>query len=289
MLKYRLLFGTLMILLFVGLIILDAWIDGSITLDQNDDKPVQATIFAILIVAVAFLSVLELAGLIQTKGMIVFVPIVILSSILLATSWYWRQLRPEPIAFHLYYVLFVSAFSLLALFVYQALRFANAGMINNCASSLFVIFYLGFLSSFILGLRIDFGTWALLMFITTIKSSDTGAYTLGRLLGKHKMAPQISPGKTWEGLAGAVIFAIIAALVFSLACDIMTWLQSIIFGAIFGLLGQMGDLAESMIKRDAGKKDSSANIPGFGGVLDIIDSPIATAPAAYLFFKLICN
>lgn len=289
MLKYRLLFGTLMILVFVGLIVADGYLDGSITLDANDDKPVQGSIFALLIVGVALLAVAEMAKLAQTKGVRVFLPIAILSSIMLATSWYWRQFVTDQIAFHLYYVLFVSAFSLLGLFVYQALRFATDGMILNCASSFFVIFYLGFLSSFILGLRVEYGTWALLMFISTIKSSDTGAYTIGRLFGKHKMAPKISPGKTWEGLAGAAIFGIIAALAFSVFCDTMPLFHGIIFGCIFGLLGQMGDLAESMIKRDAGMKDSSSNIPGFGGVLDIIDSPLATAPAAYLFFMLACN
>lgn len=289
MLKYRLLFGTLMILVFVGLILADGFLDGSITLDANDDKPIQGSVFALLIVGVALLSVSEMAKLAQTKGVRVFLPIAILSSIMLATSWYWRQFGADPITFHLYYILFVSAFSLLGLFVYQALRFAADGMILNCASGFFVIFYLGFLSSFILALRVEYGTWALLMFISTIKSSDTGAYTIGRLFGKHKMAPKISPGKTWEGLAGAVLFGIIAALAFSVFCDIMPLFNGIIFGGIFGLLGQMGDLAESMIKRDAGMKDSSSNIPGFGGVLDIIDSPLATAPAAYLFFMLACN
>jgi phosphatidate cytidylyltransferase len=124
------------------------------------------------------------------------------------------------------------------------------------------------------------------MFIFTIKSSDIGAYTLGRLFGRHKFSPKISPSKTWEGIAGAVIFAAIVAVIFSKCCGIMSWWSAVIFGAVFAVLGQLGDLAESMIKRDAEQKDSANSVPGFGGILDIIDSPLATAPLAYLFFTL---
>jgi phosphatidate cytidylyltransferase len=289
MLKYRLFFGTLMVLFLIGLILLGGRIDGSITKTIADDKPVQGSIFCLLMVIVTFLAVPEMAKLAARKDAKVFVPLAIVSSIVFATSWYWRQFSPEPVAFHLHYTLFASAFCLLGIFLWQGLLFGADGVIANCAATYFTIFYLSFLGSFILGLRIEFGPWALLMFIFTIKSSDTGAYAIGRLFGKHKFSPKISPGKTWEGLAGAMLFGVIAALCFSHFCGIMPWHYGIAFGAVFGFLGQLGDLAESMIKRDAGQKDSSSNIPGFGGVLDIIDSPLATAPAAYLFFMLVCN
>jgi phosphatidate cytidylyltransferase len=144
--------------------------------------------------------------------------------------------------------------------------------------------YLGFLCLFVLGIRVLWGPWVLLAFIFTVKGSDIGAYTLGRLFGKHKMCPSISPGKTWEGLAGAALFGILVSLGFSCFCDIMPPLWAIVFGAVFGVLGQAGDLVESMIKRDAASKDSSSSIPGFGGILDVIDSPLATAPIAFAFF-----
>jgi phosphatidate cytidylyltransferase len=141
--------------------------------------------------------------------------------------------------------------------------------------------YVGFLCTFILGIRILWGPWVLLFFIFTVKASDIGAYTLGRLFGTHKMAPKISPGKTWEGLGGAVLFGAVVSIGISSLCGIMPVLQATVFGAVFGLLGQMGDLIESMLKRDAAVKDSSASVPGFGGLLDVIDSPLATAPAAF--------
>ena len=175
----------------------------------------------------------------------------------------------------------------MALFFCQAVRFGNTGVITNCGTNLFAIIYLGLLSSFVLGVRIDFGLWPLLMFIFTVKSSDIGAYTIGKLFGKHKFSPKISPGKTWEGMAGAVIFAAVVGSIFAGVCGIMPVRLGAVFGSVFAFLGQLGDLAESMIKRDAARKDSASSLPGFGGILDVIDSPLATAPFAYLFFALV--
>ncbi len=287
MLKYRLFFGTLMVLCFVGLLLAGAWLDGSFSAAKDDDVRIQGSLFCLVIVMVAFLAVPEMARLVGRKNVRIFTPLAVAACIALSTSWYWRQFANDPLAFQLYYVLFAAALCLLAIFVYQAVLFGTSGVIVNCAVNFFTVFYLGFLSSFILGLRIDFGPWALLMFISTVKAADTGAYTAGKLFGKHKFAPRISPGKTWEGIGGAVVFGIITAVGFSVFCDIMPWYYGTLFGGAFAFLGQLGDLAESMIKRDAQEKDSSTNIPGFGGVLDIIDSPLGTAPVAYAFFMLI--
>jgi phosphatidate cytidylyltransferase len=103
------------------------------------------------------------------------------------------------------------------------------------------------------------------------------------------MAPRISTGKSWEGLGGAVLFGTLVSIGISALCDIMPVLTAALFGAVFGVLGQMGDLMESMLKRDAAVKDSSASVPGFGGLLDVIDSPLATAPIAFAAFLLLLN
>ena len=285
MLKHRLLFGTLMVAAFAGLMILDGYLDGSLTLAAAN-SPIQANILCLLIILLTIPAQLELAHLITRTGAKVFRPVVMAASILLATGWYWRQFSGKPLDFHLYYMLFVSAFSLFALLLQEGLRFGPGGAIANCSAGFFAVFYLGFLSGFVLGIRIDFGLWQLLMFVFTVKSSDIGAYTIGTLFGKHKCSPKISPGKSWEGLAGAVVFASIVAVVFSHFCGIMNLWSAVIFGAGFAIFGQLSDLAESMIKRDAEQKDSSNTVPGYGGILDIIDSPLATAPVAYLFFML---
>jgi len=135
------------------------------------------------------------------------------------------------------------------------------------------------------------GLVALVSLIAVVKAGDTGAYTAGRLFGWHKMTPILSPGKTWEGAAGAAIAAPLAAyatLYFmlpaserSLALNNWNWL---IFGLAVGLAGLVGDLAESLLKRDLGRKDSSAYLAGFGGVLDLLDSIFFAAPVAYLIW-----
>lgn len=274
-----------MVAAFTGLMVLDGYLDGSLT-SATATRPIQATTLCLLIILLVIPAQLELAHLMARTGAKVFRSIVITAAILLATGWYWRQFFGKPLDFHLYYMLFVSAFSLFAVLLYQGLRFGAAGAMANCAAGFFAVFYLGLLSGFVLGVRVDFGVWCLLMFVFAVKSADIGAYTIGTLFGKHKCSPKISPSKTWEGLAGAVIFTSIVAVLFSHFCGIMRLSSAVIFGVVFALLGQLGDLAESMIKRDAEQKDSAQIVPGFGGILDIIDSPLATAPVAYLFFML---
>jgi phosphatidate cytidylyltransferase len=289
MLKYRLLFGTIMMVGFTGLLLLDGYLDGSLTdaMAGTGILSVQGSILAAIIMLLVIPAQFEISNLAKKTGAVIFKPITIIFSVLFAGAWYFRQFHPHPLQFHLYYMLSVSAFAVLAVFLYQGRLFGTKGTIVNCSASLFSIFYLGFLSSFVLGIRVEFGLWPMLMAIIVVKSSDIGAYTIGRLFGKHKFAPVISPGKSWEGIAGAAGFAIIVAMLFAHFAEIMTWPQAILFGAAFAYLGQLGDLAESMLKRDAAEKDSSESVPGFGGVLDIIDSPLVTAPLAYAFLKVI--
>jgi phosphatidate cytidylyltransferase len=281
MLKYRLVFGTLMTVFFAALVIFDGWMDGTLTASAADDKPVQGTILCILIALLVIPAQLELSKLAEAKNLKIFSPISIIASILFATSWYWPQfLQIEPRI----YLYFIPAFVLMALLLYQYIRYGTSAVLANCGASYFSIIYLGLLGAFVLAVRIDFGPWALLMFVFVVKSADIGAYSFGSLFGKHKFSPKISPGKSWEGMAGAVATAIIVAILFALICDIMVWWLAVIFGSCFAFIGQMGDLAESMIKRDAKQKDSAIAVPGFGGILDILDSLLPAAPFAYLFF-----
>lgn len=283
MLKYRLVFGTLMTALFAALIIFDGWLDGTLTASTADDKQVQGTVFCVLLALLVIPTQLELSKLAEVKNLKIFLPITIITSILFVTAWYWPQLVKISPAL---YLTFVSAFSLLGLFLYQYFRCGTSEVMANCGISCFSIIYLGLLGSFALGIRIDFGPLALLMYIFVIKSADIGAYSIGSIFGRHKFSPVISPGKSWEGMAGAVAVAIIVAILFAVICDIMTWWSAAIFGLCFAFIGQLGDLAESMIKRDAQKKDSAGTVPGFGGLLDILDSLLPAAPLAYLFFML---
>lgn len=281
MLKYRLVFGTLMTVFFTAIVVFDSWLDGSLTASLADDRVMQGTILCALIAVLIVLSQLELSRLAAAKNLKIFTSVSSVASILFATSWYWPQLvEISPST----YLFFLSAFSLLCLLLYQYVRYGTSGVIANCGANYFSIIYLGLLSAFVLGIRIDFGLWPLLMFVFVVKSADIGAYTGGTLFGRHKFSPKISPGKTWEGMLTAVAVAMIVAILFTASCDIMVWWLAAIFGFCFAFIGQMGDLVESMIKRDAEQKDSANNVPGFGGILDIVDSPLVAAPFAYLFF-----
>jgi len=281
MVRYRLLFGTLMTLFFTAVVIFDGWMDGSLTALAADDKSVQGTILCILIVLLIVLGQFEMSRLAAVKNLKIFLPVSITASILFATSGYLQQFVEFPPET---YLSLLSAFVLLALLLYQYKTYGTSGVLANCGANYFSILYLGLLGSFCIAIRIEFGLWPLLMFAFVIKSADIGAYSIGTLFGRHKFSPKISPGKTWEGMGGAVGAAVIVAIGFALICDIMLWWPAILFGLAFAFVGQMGDLAESMIKRDAEQKDSANKVPGFGGVLDIIDSPLVAAPLAYLFF-----
>ncbi len=280
MLRYRLFFGTLMTLLFTAVVIFDGWMDGSVS-TLTDNKPVQGTIFCILIILLIIPGQYELSRLAAAKNLKIFLPVSITASILFSISRYLQQLIEFQPGL---YLSILSVFVLLALLLYQYQFHGTSGVLANCGANYFIILYLGLLSSFCIAIRIEFGLWPLLMFVFVVKSADIGAYSIGSLFGKHKFSPKISPGKTWEGMGGAVGAAIIVAIGFAIICDIMLWWPAIIFGLVFAFIGQLGDLAESMIKRDAEQKDSANKVPGFGGVLDIVDSPLVAAPLAYLFF-----
>ncbi len=282
MLKHRLLYGILMAVFFTAIVLFDGLLDGSLT-EAAPDKAIQATLLLILISILISVGQLEFSRLAEAKNLKIFTPVAMVASILFAGTWYWRQFIDIP---PVMYMAILSAFSLMGLVLYQYFRYGTLGVIANCGANYFSIIYLGLFSAFVPGIRIDFGLWPLVMFIFVIKSSDIGAYAIGSSFGKHKFSPKISPGKTWEGMAGALATAVIVSLLFAITCDIMSLWQAVIFGISFAFIGQGGDLVESMMKRDASQKDASNNVPGFGGILDIVDSALFAAPWAYLFFKI---
>ena len=270
-----------MTVIFITVVIFDGWLDGSLTTTGTDDKNVQGTIFCMLVALLAIPAQLELSKLAAAKNLKIFTPVAIICSILLATNRYWLQFIEIRQELSLLYIL---TFTLITVLIYQYLYYRTSGVLANCGANCFSILYLGLLSGFCVAIRIDFGLWPLLMFVFVIKSADIGAYSIGTLFGKHKFSPKISPGKSWEGMAGAVVAAAIVAIGFAAIFDIMPIWTAIVFGFCFAFIGQLGDLAESMLKRDAERKDSANKIPGFGGVLDIIDSPLIAAAFAYLVF-----
>lgn len=145
------------------------------------------------------------------------------------------------------------------------------------------ILYIGWLLSYFVALRglEDGRNWVFFALFVTF-ASDTTAFFVGRALGRHKLAPRISPGKTWEGTIAGVLGAIIASLLFTLLIPIGYW-QIVVLGILVSIFGQLGDLVESLLKRNMGVKDSSKIIPGHGGFLDRIDSVVFAGVVVYYY------
>lgn len=163
----------------------------------------------------------------------------------------------------------------------------EGSVVIRLALLLWMTTYLGLLPSFLIQLRwINAGAVALGIFVP--KCCDIGAYFTGRFLGRHPMAPTLSPKKTWEGLLGGLILSAAAAVAINRPLSVVSGgdAAAVAFGLVVGGAGVLGDLAESMIKRDCRRKDASQMMPGFGGVLDVLDSILFAAPIAYCW--LLC-
>ncbi|KYK15452.1 MULTISPECIES: phosphatidate cytidylyltransferase [Streptomyces] len=158
------------------------------------------------------------------------------------------------------------------------------GYLKDVTAGLFAAFYVPFLATFVaMMLMADDGPWRVLTFLVLTVVSDTGAYAVGSRFGKTKLAPRISPGKTREGLLGAVAFAMAAgALCMQFAIDGCAWWQGLLLGLAVAVSATLGDLGESMIKRDLGIKDMGTLLPGHGGIMDRLDSLLPTAPVVWL-------
>ncbi|AYA16490.1 phosphatidate cytidylyltransferase [Streptomyces alfalfae] len=158
------------------------------------------------------------------------------------------------------------------------------GYLKDVTAGVFAAFYVPFLATFVaLMLTADDGPRRVLTFLLLTVVSDTGAYAIGWRFGKHKLAPRISPGKTREGLVGAVTFAMAAgALCMEFLIDDGAWWQGLLIGLAVAASATLGDLGESMIKRDLGIKDMGTLLPGHGGIMDRLDSLLPTAPVVWL-------
>ena len=186
--------------------------------------------------------------------------------------------------------------SLLLVAVAEMYRYRAPGRSTvQLALGVLTVAYVGLSLAFIVLLRTHgdsrLGMVALLSLVVIVKMSDTGAYFTGRMLGRHKMVPTLSPGKTWEGTIGGLLTAcLVSWLYFEFAVSWLTGAESaagwgwLPFALVVAVSGVLGDLAESMIKRDMGRKDSSRWLPGLGGVLDVLDSLFLAAPAAWIFW-----
>lgn len=167
------------------------------------------------------------------------------------------------------------------------LLLAREGFIRDIAASALIIAYIPLMGVFIpLMMAEPGGTRRIIAVMACVVASDTGAYAVGSLLGKHKMAPHISPSKTWEGLAGSIVTSALIGMAAALWCLGASWELGLVLGLCIAPAATLGDLVESLIKRDAGLKDMSNFLPGHGGFMDRLDSMLVAMPMGWLVLNL---
>lgn len=195
--------------------------------------------------------------------------------------------------------------SLLVSFSWLFFRKKLDGAMIDWALTLAGSIYLGWPMSFFLLLRgydagilhtssgawfvLPRGAWWVLMVLLGVWGFDGAAFFAGRYFGRHKLAPNISPGKTWEGVAGGLILSIVAGLIFTVKPLGLPWYLAVVLGLLLGAAAVLGDLAESLIKRQTRVKDSGQIMPGHGGMLDRIDSLLFAVIVVYVFARLVGN
>lgn len=285
MLKQRLVTGPLLSLVLIAVIAFDAKLEG-ITCSCGTCIP-NGLLIAILAAIAAPLAAIELCSIARSVGARCSTPVLILTMEAWIATFYLTPASASStrvMAIVATIIVCSMALSVISLAKGKQLRGVFAGSAITVASSSYVAMGFGFL----LLIRQEHSAWWIFGIIAIIKMCDTGAFFVGSNLGKHKLIPWISPGKTWEGLIGGLLTAGVTAVLLAAASD--KWLPmephismqtAFGIGILFGFLGQGGDLVMSVFKRDSGIKDTSSVLPGLGGVLDVLDSLLLVGPVAY--------
>jgi len=262
----------------------------------SDKAPIFFFLVGNLFVGLGLREFMRMTGGIKSVG--------IIGGLCLFSSVFISSLGRDAIPSHLF--AFVGKgwgdavlFAIIAgLFIYQATRRKDDNAIIKISTTLTGIMYVAWLFAFLPLINYYFqaipaaagdGRFYVFFLFLVVKVNDSAAYYIGSKWGQHKLIPRISPGKTIEGAIGGVLIgglsAPVAKYIFSL--DRLSWPAALTLGLVLGCAAVMGDLAESLLKRSAGRKDSGQTLPGMGGILDLLDSLFFTAPLLYLYMKLV--
>ncbi len=254
-------------------------------------------VFVLLIAFLALAGLVEFYGLAQKRGLASFKLSGVVGGVLLMVGTFLNvtghlgTANGSPARVNDFETGFLILF-VLGLCLRQLFAKDSPAGLTAIAVTLFGLMYVPWLLNFIQ--KINFfpgveGKYFLLYFILLTKFSDMGAYVVGSLIGRHKMIPRISPAKTWEGFAGALLISTVASLAFVhfLGGHMagMNSLHAVILGIVLSSTAVIGDLIESLFKRECGAKDSGNILPGIGGILDLLDSILFNAPIMYLYLR----
>lgn len=298
MLKYRLITGPILIIVLLGIVYLDNALDR-VTLagwmqDLFTDRthPPRGVLLFGLGLVFAWIGGQELTRIFDANNILTCAWLTSLAAIAGLTLSYAVPAETEAIR-----SIAIVSTGMIVVFVAALLTFSRQqnveGVVAGAGAVMFAMVYLGLMFGFLLALRREHSAWLIVGIVLTTKSCDTGAYFTGRAIGRHKLIPWLSPGKTWEGLVGGIVFAALVGIGLAAASrayleppDHIPTVLGLIAGVLFAIIGQFGDLTMSLFKRGAGLKDSSHILPGLGGVLDVLDSPLMVAPVAFWLFEL---
>jgi phosphatidate cytidylyltransferase len=256
------------------------------------NKLISDYVFLGLMLLLAGVGLHEFYDLVSRRGLVCFKGWGIFGGLLLMMSTFFylsQQVAPAKANDFETSILIVFV---LGLCLRQFLSRSNPAGLLAISTTLFGLMYVPWLLNFIQ--KINFfpgvnGRFYVFYFILVTKFSDMGAYAVGSLIGKHKMIPRISPGKTWEGFGGAILFSTLGSLCFFKVASHhlagMTLLHAVILGVLLSAAAVLGDLIESLFKREASVKDSGKLFPGIGGILDLMDSLLFNAPLMYLYLR----
>jgi phosphatidate cytidylyltransferase len=262
----------------------------------SSHKLISDYVFLVIMVVLAAAGLAEFYGIVEKDGLVCFKGWGIAGGVLLMLGTFLHLtgklgMYGTPSRVNDFETSFLILF-VLGLCLRQFFSRSNTAGILAISTTLFGLMYVPWLLNFIQ--KINFfpdveGHYYLLYFVLITKFSDTGAYSVGSLIGRHKMIPRISPGKTWEGFGGAILFSTLASLAFvhffKAKMPGMNWQHAIILGVILSVSAVIGDLIESLFKREAKVKDSGHFFPGIGGILDLLDSLLFNAPIMYLYLR----
>ena len=238
------------------------------------------TAFFVLVVAVVLLALFELLDGLRQDGRLPIVPFGLACGLaMLLVAFFERPVYISVVLAGTMYGAFVLAL--------RSGRGRSAG--SDVAWTVLAVAWVGGGGAGAVSLLVlePDGLLLLITYVLMTAADDIGAYFVGTNLGKHKMAPSISPAKSWEGWFGGLVSAIAAGIGFAAFIDPLEIIDGVALGVIVGFLAPVGDLVESMVKRELGIKDSGRLLPGHGGMLDRLDAILFCAPAAYLYVRLV--
>ena len=234
-------------------------------------------IFGVVVIATLLVAVYELVGAFQGVGIrIARSPIYVATVAVPAVAYVWGM--PALLA--------GTGITVLAVLIWR-IRRGYEDYVRDVTASMFIVAYLPFMAGFLmLTLAADNGAARVVVFILLTVCNDIGGYAAGVLFGKHPIAPQISPKKSWEGFAGSVLLQCVVGVVAFIYLLDAPWWQGLITGLVMTITATAGDFAESAIKRDLGVKDMGTFLPGHGGMMDRFDSLIPNAFTSWALFTI---